>query len=1191
MNKPVFYDPQRKRWKRLRRIFDVLALVGVLLGAIFVVGLVRMKPLPELRLSAQSRNYRALTTPPKPVLKPGQRAVLSAHRKSRSRPSDIPLNSGEGLRAAYYVDWDAASYSSLKQHIKQIDLLFPSWLHVLSPDGTIIAYSAGDNRPFDVVDKAGVHSVDQENKVARAIVANRVDTEVFPLIDNYDIINTKYSDSIVGLLASDQSRANFIRQADRFLAANPGYGGLTLDFQDIPEASQPGYRTLIAQLYADFNPRKLRLYINTPVDDPEFDLAFLAAHSDGLILMDYDQHESEGAPGPVAGQDWFTDNLQQALKLVPKDKIILAIGSYGYDWSTAQPSAPSPAPVTHLKLPHKPANPAPQPDPKVVSAIAISTQDAWQAASDSGAQVEIDPDSLNAHFAFDDNDTHLRHQIWFLDAVTVLNQMRAARLLGIQTFSLWRLGSEDNSLWKIWDTPIHAVPNKDLAVIEPGYSVDTEGDGDILRVTRKPQNGHRSITLDDDDQVPVPQKMIVKEFMDSYPLPYTVEQYGYHPRQVSITFDDGPDPVWTPRILDILKRYNVKGTFFMIGEVAQDNVSIMQRVYREGHEIGNHTFTHPDISEISNTQVDLQLNLTESLFGSKIGVHPLYFRPPYSIDQEPDTNDQAAPVDRIQGLGYTIIGNKIDTSDWDEHPRKTPQEITDSVFQQIADMEVHPDRRGSIILMHDGGGDRSATVAALPVLIQALRARGYEIVPTSELLGRTRADVMPPLTAHQRWQARVDSIAFFLISFFNHFVIYVFYVGDILMSARLIIIGLFAIIDRFRKRKNFATPDYCPSVAVLIPAYNEEKVIARTIRSVMMSNYKNLRIVVIDDGSSDNTFRVARDTYAEAIASGRLTVLTKPNGGKADALNYALDRIDEEIYIGIDADGVIAHDAVSNLICHFADPRIGAVAGNAKVGNRVNLWTRWQALEYITSQNFERRALDLFDVVMVVPGAIGAWRTSAVKAGGGYAVDTVAEDADLTMNLLEQGLWVIYEDRALAFTEAPVNANGLMRQRFRWSFGILQAIYKHKGAIRNRRAMGLFALPNILIFQILLPLVSPFIDLMFVAGIIHYLIDKHFHPETASADSLLKLLTFFLAFLIIDFTASALAFTLERKHPASKGDGWLLFHIWIQRFTYRQVFSVVLFRTIKRAIDGKPFAWDKLERTATMSKATEQITS
>jgi cellulose synthase/poly-beta-1,6-N-acetylglucosamine synthase-like glycosyltransferase len=570
-------------------------------------------------------------------------------------------------------------------------------------------------------------------------------------------------------------------------------------------------------------------------------------------------------------------------------------------------------------------------------------------------------------------------------------------------------------------------------------------------------------------------------------------------------------------------------------------------------------------------------------------VQPLYFRAPYSIDQEPDTNDQAAPVDRIQQLGYVIIGDKIDTDDWDEHPRKTPQEIVDSVFAQIEMMKSKSWMRGSIILLHDGGGNRQPTIDALPYLIDALRARGYTIVPVSQLMGKTRAEVMPPIKPNQRWQAFVDSIAFFVWAFFNHFVVLVFFVGDILMSGRLIIIGLFAVIDRLRTRKNFAPPGYAPRVAVLIPAYNEETVIVRTIRSVMMSNYKNIRVIVIDDGSKDATCQTAIDAYPNDIATGRLTVLTKPNGGKADALNYALDRMDEEIYVGIDADGVIAHDAITNLVCHFANPKIGAVAGNAKVGNRVNLWTRWQALEYITSQNFERRALDLFDVVMVVPGAIGAWRTAAVKTGNGYHTNTVAEDADLTMNLLEQGYSVIYEDRALAFTEAPVNMDGLMRQRFRWSFGILQAIWKHRGAISKHRAMGLFALPNILIFQILLPLFSPFIDLAFVLGVLNYVYNRYFHPEAASPASFYKLLTFFLAFLLIDFAASALAFTLERKHPASKGDGWLLFHIWIQRFTYRQVFSIVLIKTLKRAIDGKPFNWDKLDRTAKMSKQTEEL--
>ena len=1184
MSKPVFFDPQRKRWRRLRRILDILALAGLLLFAAFVIGLVRMRRLPELALGTPRRNYSALPVNP-PAKRTDTRVRPSAHRKTNREASAIPLNSGEGLRAAYYVEDDPASYSSLREHIKDIDLLFPEWIHVVTPDGALTSYTNEDGhlRSFAVVDSSGVHEVDHERKVAHTIAQDQEATppEIFPLVNNYDAIKGMFLPSIGEFLNNPASRAAFVQQVDKFLAANPNYRGLSLDFEDIPSDAQPGYMALISALYDDFHPRNLRVYVNAPVGDDDWDMGFLAQHSDGILLMNYDQHETDSGPGPIASQDWFVNNLKEVLKTVPKEKLICALGSYGYDWTMPMPPA--------TKGKHK-AAPKPKGTVKPIDAEEMSTQEAWQAATDSDAQIALDPDSLNVHFAYDDNDAHVQHQVWFLDAVTILNEMRAARALGIETFALWRLGSEDNSLWKIWDNPLQPDPGRELAQVEPGYDVDTEGEGDILRITRKPQNGERTITLDPDTSVPVGLRMVTNETMSSYPLSYTVEQYGYQPKKVAISFDDGPDPTWTPRILDILKKYHVVGTFFMIGQEAENNVGVMERVYREGHEIGNHTWRHPDISEISTGAVDLELNLTERLFAAKLGVQPLYFRPPYSIDQEPDTNDQAAPADRIQQLGYVIIGDKIDTNDWDEHPRKSPQEITDSIFQQLEEMQQKTWMRGSIILMHDGGGDRTATVAALPVLITALRAHGYQIVPVSELMGKTRAEVMPPLTGKQKWQARVDSVAFFIWGFFNNFVIFVFFVGDILMSARLIIIGLFAIIDRFRQRKNFATPAYQPRVAVLIPAYNEEKVIVRTIRSVMMSNYKNIRIIVIDDGSKDRTYQVAKDAYPADIASGRLTVMTKPNGGKADALNFALERTNEEIYVGIDADGVVAHDAITNLICHFADPKIGAVAGNAKVGNRVNLWTRWQALEYITSQNFERRALDLFDVVMVVPGAIGAWRTSAVKAGGGYHPDTVAEDADLTMNLLQQGYKVIYEDRALAFTEAPVNMDGLMRQRFRWSFGILQALFKHRGAITKRRAMGLFALPNTLIFQILLPLVSPLIDLMFVAGVFNYIYDKHFHPEAASSASFEKLLTFFLAFLLIDFIASALAFALERKHPASKGDAWLLFHIWIQRFTYRQVFSVVLFKTLKRAIDGKPFNWDKLDRTAKMSAETERIT-
>lgn len=1166
MTKQIFYDPGRKRWKRLRRIFDVVAVLSTIVLVAFGINVLHREQLPELLLPVQKRNYKPLRDS---VVGRKAKGARTPRRRRQRRPSDIPLNSGEGLRAAYYVEYDAASYTSLRHHIHDIDLLFTDWLHVITPDGKLTAFTLG-NHPYAVVDAGGVHNIDQENRVARAIADAHVDTEVFPMVSNFNQMTGDFrSDTVEKFLLSPAARATFENQVIALLTANPRYHGISLDFEAIPSNAQPAYRLMVSELNAKLHSRQLRLYINVPVDDDDWNFKFYAAHTDGIILMNYDQHEPASKPGPVAGQDWFIRNLREALKLVPRSKLICSIGNYGYDWTLSMPKRRGGKLIAG----------------KVIDTDDLAVQDAWQAASDSEASPTLEADSLNMHFAYDDEDAHTRHEVWYLDAVTAMNEMRAARELGIQTFALWRLGSEDPTLWQIWDKPLDPNAAQLLATIPPGANVNTEGDGDVLKVIGRPQNGKRTVQIDSDSNLAVAQQI------QAFPQSYTLQQYGYHPNELALTFDDGPDPKWTPKILDILKQKNVEATFMVIGGEAIDNVGLLKRYYREGHEIGNHTFTHPDISQISTNQLKLELNGTERLFAAELGVQPLYFRPPYSIDQEPDTNEQAAPVDHVEQMGYIIVGDKIDTDDWNEHPRKTPQQIVQTVLNQLEAMKTKPQFRGSIILMHDGGGDRSATVAALPLLIDTLRDKGYKIVPVSALMGKTREQVMPPIRPDQRWQARVDAIAFWLISFFQRTVVLVFFVGDVLMTARLLIVGLFAVIDRLRKRKPYpGAENYRPAVAVLIPAFNEEKVIARTIRSVMGSDYPHLRVIVIDDGSTDGTLEAAREAMPDEMASGKLVVLTKPNGGKAEALNFGLESVNEDIYVGIDADTVIARDAISKLIPRMADPKVGAVAGNAKVGNRVNLWTRWQALEYITSQNFDRRALDLFDVVTVVPGAIGAWRTSAVKAALGYHVNTVAEDADLTMNLLQQGCKVVYEDRAFAFTEAPANMRGLMRQRFRWSFGILQAVVKHRGAFLRHRAMSLFALPNMIIFQIILPIFSPFIDLMFLAGIVHYVADRHFHPEAASTASFEKLVIYFLAFLVVDFLASSLAFLLEPRHPSNKGDGWLLFHIWIQRFTYRQVFSLVLLKTIKRAIDGRPFAWEHQERTARLSISTERAT-
>src|SRR5580704_4807095 len=244
MNKQVFYDPQRKRWKRLRRIFDLLALLGLVLGSVFVVGLLRMKPLPELFLQAQKRNYRALINQSTAA----DKLRRSAHRRTDVKPGDVPLNSGEGLRAAYYVEDDPASFSSLKQHISQIDLLFPEWLHVITPDGKVQAY-APDNTPYALIDHGVVHQVDREAKVARTVAASHVNLDIFPLVNNYDPRKGDWVSGIGSFLSDEAKRTSFIQQIHTFLAANPSYRGLTIDFQDIPTEAQPGFRALIAGLY------------------------------------------------------------------------------------------------------------------------------------------------------------------------------------------------------------------------------------------------------------------------------------------------------------------------------------------------------------------------------------------------------------------------------------------------------------------------------------------------------------------------------------------------------------------------------------------------------------------------------------------------------------------------------------------------------------------------------------------------------------------------------------------------------------------------------------------------------------------------------------------------------------------------------------------------------------------------------
>jgi len=521
-------------------------------------------------------------------------------------------------------------------------------------------------------------------------------------------------------------------------------------------------------------------------------------------------------------------------------------------------------------------------------------------------------------------------------------------------------------------------------------------------------------------------------------------------------------------------------------------------------------------------------------------------------------------------MGYVIIGARIDPHDWGEPNGKPPAPAATIVQRVLTDTEAN---KGNIILMHDGGGDRSHTVAALPQIIDGLRANGYEFVSVSNLLGQERAQVMPSLSYREWLMVRVDAFIFDVFRWLRAGIAFIFVAGILLVGGRALIVGMLALAEKLRPAPQ-DHPDYKPEVSVMIPAYNEESVIVDTVRAALASDYPKLEILVVDDGSADRTAELVRSNFGR---DRRVRLLLQSNHGKPSALNHALSEAIGEIVISIDADTIIDPEAVRRLVRHFADPKVGAVAGNVKVMNRNRWITRWQALEYITSQNLEKRAFDLLNCIPVVPGAVGAWRTDLLRNTGGFSGDTVAEDTDLTLTIRRNGWKILYDEDAIGRTEVPETVHALVRQRFRWTFGTLQAVWKHRDVTGNPRygTLGWIAIPNIFLFQIILPLVSPLIDLLFLLslalwGLAQLQIARL--PQLWTSQDVERSLIFFALFMLIDLFTCVVAFALEKDE-----DWTLLAPLILQRFYYRQMMYVVLFSALKEAVHGRPVGWRGVE--------------
>jgi cellulose synthase/poly-beta-1,6-N-acetylglucosamine synthase-like glycosyltransferase/peptidoglycan/xylan/chitin deacetylase (PgdA/CDA1 family)/spore germination protein YaaH len=1112
----VFSDPAGKRWPRLRL---ALLITGVLffLGTVLFVQTLFVAPqmsvpfsLRQLKgqLKALQKQNPAGQIPSGLLLWEKFGAARQAAKKLGGLTPTPPArprkkSPDNEVRLAFYTNGDQYSYLSLQQHAGQITHVCPEWMTVINGMGDL--------------------QIDADPRVPKLAASKGI--ALMPLLTN--LVGDAWQPEAIENLAHGpvERQDRFIQNVLAILRSAKA-SGVVVDWEQIDPAYKKditGFIDKFADALHDDN-KELWLCVQPGQELDYIDFENLSDNVDRFVAMLFDETSEIDPPGPLASHSWFEGWLHVLLEDSDTRQWIIALGSYGYDWTIGGKKAEL-----------------------------ITFPEAMSRATDAEVEsAEVKGPSYSPYFYFEDGDRE--HAVWFLDVVTFLNELRAVRDQKVGGFALYRLGSEDPAIWDALSVPRNfkfatanpssgGLDNQTRHALELLKATDTiadVGEGEIVTVDESRMDGMRALKIDADGYLTA---KYVK--FPEFPTLYHQGAGGEH--QVAITFDDGPDPRWTPRILDILKAGNVKAAFFLVGVNAERYPGLVRRIVNEGHEIGNHTYYHPNLALCWPEHIRLELNATQLLIETITGRATTLFRPPYAADTSPSQLSELIPLQIAEDLNYLVVLENIDPEDW-------AKPGADIILRRVKQQR----RDGSIILLHDAGGDRSQTVEALPRILDWLHTRGDTVVPLSTLLGTTRDAVMPPLAQNGQPFARVVSSTGFRI----YHGIEEFLWAFMLVATALVVVRTMAVVwlaYRFqrRPRTEFAEP-----ASVVIAAYNEGKVIANTLRALLTTDYKGeVEAIVIDDGSRDET---AAEVQRIAAVDSRVRLLQQENRGKALALQRALFAVRRGIVVFIDADTQFQRDTLPRLLEPFADADVGAVSGHAKVGNLRRFIARCQALEYTCGFNLDRRAYDRWNCITVVPGAISAVRKEAIDEAGGLSLQTLAEDTDLTLSLHKHRQRIVYVPDAIAWTEAPESVRTLARQRFRWAYGTLQCLWKHRDMLFNRNygALGWFSLPSIWFFQIILVAVTPMVDLFLLASL----------PFGAWR----AVMPFVITFLSMDVILATLACLLERE-PILRA--W---RILPMRLIYRPMLSYCIWKALVRAVKGAWVSWGKFERTASV---------
>lgn len=1093
----IFLDPAKRRWSIIKRMSTGFIILIVLVSTIFIESLNTNPEFPKLQLNKVTAKSGI-----EPINTSFSEEELASQLQKTNPSRPIQKNMGQLNQTqiaskqevyGFYVNWDKNSHTSFKKNINSITTLVPGWLQL-------------------------THGLTLETSTDKSIIAEAKahNIKILPLVNNFN--NNKWDGEVLHRLFKTPGAEDvFIKKILDYVRSND-FDGINIDFENISPTDKDDFTQFMDKVYEAFHQHDLMVTLDVPPNNNSFNYASLATNVDRMIVMLYDQHHSMSKPGPVASSDWVKENLTQLN--IPSEKLIVSLGSFGYDW---EENAKQPADT-------------------------VAFGDIMDLGIGTNLQIHWNKQIGNPYLRYKRNGKN--HTVWFLDAATFYNQMKLAIDSGSRGIAVWRLGSEDPSIWNYINKPKEINnPSYALKTLVSSKPVHYTGAGEILRIASQPEKGKRTIQLDSNG-------MIQTETYSKLPKPVEIVRYGKpKTKEIVLSFDDGPDPAYTPQILDILDKNHIKGTFFILGENAMQHPELVKRMYKEGHEIGNHTFTHRNVASMTPYQTKMELNATQRLYQEITGHSMTLFRPPYVADAEPSTRNELEPIWRAQEMGYTTVGELIDSNDWRGLSSK---EIVEQVLAQLP--------KGNVILLHDSGGDRSNTVKALPFIIKELKQRGYTFTTVADLIGKNDSQIMPPVKDSP--YSVYNKAVFMVIQGWNAGLSILFYSAIILGILRL---AFFVYLSRKQVKRYKETeidPSFTPFVSVVIAAYNEEKVICKTVDSILSSDYPAFEILIIDDGSKDDTAAVVQETYANHPL---VRLIKKTNGGKSSAVNLGFKEANGEIVVALDADTLIAENAISLLVNHFKNENVAAVSGNVKVGNKGNLLTNWQHIEYVTGFNLERRAFAALNCITVVPGAIGAWRKTAVEEAGYFQEDTLAEDTDITLTLLRQGKTIEFEEKAYAYTEVPEDIKSLAKQRYRWVYGTLQCLWKHRDALFNKKhnSLGYIALPNMWLFQYIYQTISPIADILFIMALFNP------HPERAAIG--------FILFYLLDLGTSLYAFRLEKESPKP------LVSLFLQRILYKQLMTYVVIKSIFSALKGVTVGWGKLKRKGNVTQETSIV--